>query len=259
MILKNRQILITRDARQAASLTKDIERHGGTAICFPTIAITGPESWEQVDEALSHLSDYDWIVFTSANSVKFFVNRMRSQQIEYPAARIAAIGSKTNNLLQEAGLTAQLVPENFTAASLLESFEHKDVQNKRFLLPVSDIAREELYNGLQHLGTHVDRLVVYQNRLNEPDNKDEVLAAIQSGEIDVLTFFSPSAVFNFAEIVDQHALDTVRESRTAIAVIGPTTADAVRKLGLKPHIEPEKSTSEDLLNALLDYYQNPKE
>ncbi len=259
MILKNRQILITRDAKQTASFTKDIERHGGKAICFPTIAITGHESWESVDEALTRLSDYDWIVFTSANSVKYFVNRMRSKRIEYPAARIAAIGSKTNNLLQEIGLDAHLLPENFTAPSLVEAFEHKDVQNKRFLLPVSDIAREELYNGLQNLGAHVDRLVVYQNRLNEPDNKDEVLAAIQKGKIDVLTFFSPSAVFNFAEIVGPPTLETVRETSTAIAVIGPTTADAVRKAGLKPHIVPEKSTSEDLLNAILDYYQNTKE
>lgn len=259
MILANRRIVVTRDARQAAAFVRDIERHGGAAICFPTIAITPPESWNPVDEALRRLSEYNWIVFTSANSVRFFVNRMREQQIEFPAVHIAAIGSKTNSLLQESGLEAHLLPENFTAASLLKSFEHQELRNSRFLLPVSDIAREELYKGLQNLGARVDRLVVYQNRLNEPDDKTKIIAAIQNGEIDVLTFFSPSAVKNFSEIVGSRTLEAVRERHTVIAVIGPTTADAVRHIGLTPHIEPQTSTSEDLLNAILDYYHNPKE
>ena len=259
MILKNKQIVITRDVKQAAPFIKEIELNGGKAICFPTIVISEPEYWNEVDEKQNRLSDYDWLVFTSANSVMFFIKRLQRNEIKLPPVRIAAIGSKTNKILQEFGCSAHLLPDNFTAMSLLSSFEQDDIKNKRILLPVSDIARNELYEGLRQRGAEVDRVVVYQNRMNDPENKKDVITLIQKNKIDVLTFFSPSAVRNFIKIIGPKVVDMIRRHRTVIAVIGPTTADAVRELNLTPTIESVNSTSDDLIRAIKAYYETVKD
>ena len=186
------------------------------------------------------------------------MNRLESKGIQIPNAIIAAIGSKTKELLQEYGLSAHVLPEKFTAASLLKTIEQKKIKNTQVLLPVSAIARDELYMGLKSLGANVQRIVVYQNRLNQPKNKDNVIKAILNGNIDMLIFFSPSAVQNFASIIGQYTLAEIRHLKLLVAVIGPTTAAAVRELGLTPHIEPLNYTTEELIHAITDYYKTVK-
>lgn len=259
MILTNKKILVTRDQEQAQSFVKMIKAHGGTALCFPTIAIQAPETWQNVDEKLHKLSSYDWIIFTSANSVRFLLKRLDDKSIQLPHIRIAAIGNKTNKILQEFRYRAHVLPDNFTAASLLKTLKQQDLSSTRILLPVSDIARQELYDGLIKLGANVDRVVVYRNRLNEPDNKNEVINLLQNGKIDMLTFFSPSALVNFAKIVGTEMLETIQRQNIAIAVIGPTTAQAAQELGFTPQIEPVNSTSENMIEAILEYYKIVKE
>lgn len=259
MILTDKRILITRDARQAEPFAAAIASYGGTEICFPTIAISEPESWGEVDKRINRLSEYDWLIFTSANSVEYLMHRLHILKIKLPALDIAAIGSKTQKSLQECGYAADVLPDIFTAAELLKTLKTENLVGKRVLLPVSDIARQELSDGLRELGANVDRVVVYQNDIADPENKKYVLDLIQQNKIDVLTFFSPSAVYNFCTIVGRYALETIRQHDIVIAVIGPTTADAVLQSGLTPHIEPKNSTSRDMLNAMINYYQNKKD
>lgn len=259
MKLTNKKILVTRDARQAGKFAETIERYGGSTIFFPTISIAKPHSSADLDETLDRLSVYDWIIFTSVNSVSFFIKRLHDKGLKLPRVRMAAIGSKTNNVIQEYGYNAHVLPDSFTAASLLERLKEEKLKDKRVLLPVSDIARKEIYYGLIKLGARVDKVIVYQNRQHVPENKNAVIALIHNAEIDVLTFFSPSAVRNFVEIIGAETLKTIRRQKIPVAVIGPSTANAALEAGLMPQIKPVNSTSENVLEAIVAYYQTTKE
>ena len=89
--LLGRTVVITRAASQAGEFVTALERYGAAVIICPTIAITDPESYQSLDEAIENLYGYDWIVFTSANAVDYFLRRfsargrLRTQtRIEYP-------------------------------------------------------------------------------------------------------------------------------------------------------------------------------
>ena len=81
MNLSGKTILVTRAAHQAASAVRIIERHGGTAIVFPTIEILPPPSWDACDRTLNILHMYDGIIFTSTNGVEFFFQRYQERNI----------------------------------------------------------------------------------------------------------------------------------------------------------------------------------
>jgi uroporphyrinogen-III synthase len=80
-------------------------------------------------------------------------------------------------------------------------------------------------------------------------------ARLTGEELDCLTFFSPSAFRFFLDVLPQPAIPKVRSSKAPIAVIGPTTAEAVKHAGLEVAIQPEKSTSEGLISAMTTYFE----
>jgi len=252
-MLTDKKILVTRDINQAEPFVLALKREGAVPVCFPVIAITKPHSWEKVDAGQRSLSEYDWLIFTSENSVTYFFERLHDNHIKLPHIRIAAIGSKTQKALDAYRVSADLIPQAFTAASLLEAFTAFDLKGKRIFLPVSAIARDELYQGLLARGAHVDRIVVYQTQIADPQNKREVIGLLENDEIDILTFFISSAVRNFAKIVGKDVVHLLAENDTPIAVIGPTTAQAVRELSLNPAIAPANATTEELIKAMSDY------
>ncbi|MDD4092147.1 MAG: uroporphyrinogen-III C-methyltransferase, partial [Smithellaceae bacterium] len=70
-------VVITRPERQADDLAKLLAVEGARPIAFPTIAIEPPSDWSELDAALNELESYQWIIFTSANGVHFFFERLR--------------------------------------------------------------------------------------------------------------------------------------------------------------------------------------
>lgn len=257
--LADKRILVTRSPQQAGAFVTEIERFGGTAVCFPTFVIQEPESWEEMDDAISRLNDFDWIVFSSPNSVRFFMNRLKTLNLDLPSIQIAVVGSKSDSILKEFGFEPHILPKNFNATSLLKKLQNESMQGKRVLLPVSTIARNELCEGLQNLGAHVERVIVYQNNLNTPTNLNEVLEWIKNGSMDLLTFFSPSSIHNFLHLIDDETLQAIKQQKIPIAAIGPTSANAIRHMGLAVDIEPSNSTSDFLIQSIIDYFAHLKE
>ncbi len=146
--LAGRRVVVTRPARQAASLAARLEALGAEVVHAPAIRIEPPESWAPLDEVLARIDSYDWIVFTSVNGVEVFYERAGTM----PAVRYAAIGPATAEAIAERGAGAEVVPERFIAEALFEALsEHTDVKGQKFLLPRADIA---IRVTASHLGQH---------------------------------------------------------------------------------------------------------
>jgi uroporphyrinogen III methyltransferase/synthase len=239
MALAGKTILITRAASQSAELRSRLEDVGARVIECPTIHIVPPKSWKPVDEAIRRLNTYQWLLFTSANAVGQFMDRMGQRR---PSIPIAVVGSATAAKLQEWGLKPSLVPKEFRAEGLLEAFP-QNLVGTRILFPRAEVARELLPEELRTRGATVDIVTVYRTVKAFSGNIGEIL---ETERVDCIIFTSPSTIPD-----DLHTLP----AGTALAVIGPVTREAAQLLGLKPDIVPVQSTVPALIEALQQYFR----
>ena len=238
MALTGKTIVITRAASQSAELRNRLEDLGARVIECPTIQIVPPKSWKPVDEAIRQLHTYHWLLFTSANAVEQFMERMGQRR---PAIPIAVVGSSTAAKLDEFGLQASLIPSEFRAEGLLKAFP-QNLVGTRILFPRAEVARELLPDELRQRGATVDVVPVYRTVKAFSGNIGEIL---ESERVDCIIFTSPSTIPE-----DLHRLPT----GTALAVIGPVTREAAQLLGLKPDIVPVESTVLRLVESIKSYF-----
>jgi uroporphyrinogen III methyltransferase / synthase len=236
--LSGRTVLITRAAAQAAELRSRLEDLGARVIECPTIQIVPPNTWKPVDDAIRRLNTYQWLLFTSANAVEQFLDRMGDRR---PAIPIAVVGSATAAKLDEWRLTPSLIPKEFRAEGLLAAFP-ENLVGTRILFPRAEVARELLPEELRRRGATVDIVVVYRTVKAFAGSLGDVLA---SEHVDCIVFTSPSTIPD-----DLHSLP----AGTALAVIGPVTAEAAHLLGLKPDIVPVESTVSGLVDAIKRHF-----
>lgn len=254
MPLAGKTIIVTRDAKQAEPFTTQLKKLGATVILFPTIEITGPEKPDKIRTELADISKYDWIVFTSTNAVSYFFEFVDASRVDMKGKNIACVGKKTAEVLADFNLSPALVPEKFSAQAVLEAMRKFDIKGKHILTPVSNLAAHGIENGLKALGAIVKRIEVYKNVPYQKPDAELVHQKISDGLIDCITFFSPSALQAFVQLMGKDVVKEINSRQVAIAVIGSTTANAAREVHLKPIIRPVQSDNESFLQALKQYY-----
>jgi uroporphyrinogen-III synthase len=166
---------------------------------------------------------------------------------------VAAVGRKTEAELERLKLRVQLIPEEFTASSLVRLLAQQGVGGKRILVPQGSLARTELVQGLRDVGAEVHPVTVYQTIAADARNAGPILDIVRQGRMDVVTFASPSAVQNFAQLLPERSLVSIGQV-TTIAVIGPTTAQAIRDLRGTPVIVAADATAVGLVKAIVSHY-----
>jgi uroporphyrinogen III methyltransferase/synthase len=254
--LFGRRIVVTRAREQASDFKAKLEELGGSCIEFPTIEVVPPPSWAPLDEAITALSEYDWIIFTSVNGVRSFMGRMQAAGHDARALhgiRLAAIGPKTAEALEAVMLRPDLVPSEYRAEAILEALSGDNVSGKRFLMPRAMVAREILPEKLRERGARVDVVPAYQTVLPERDAQ-KVRSLLTDGRIDCVTFTSSSTVSNFFAMVGKEEFERCKE-KTVIACIGPITAETAAGFGLKTDVMPSEYTIGGLVEALVDHFK----
>ncbi len=253
--LAGKRIVVTRARSQAESLARRIEAAGGEAIEFATIEIRPPEDFAAFDAALERIDTYDWLIFTSVNSIEPFLSRLKRRGKSTAALqtlRIGAIGPETAKRLEAAGLHAALVPARYQAEGILDALAPQSLGGKRVLIPRAAEAREILPQTLRERGAAVDVVVGYRTVLPAVDPAP-LAERFQRREIDAVTFTSSSTVKNFVRLFGGRALDTI-VGASAIACIGPITARTVEDSGGRAAIVAGEFTVPGLVQALAEYF-----
>ncbi len=255
--LAGRRIIVTRAAKQSGEMTRVLDLLGAEVVLCPTIEIKEPASWADLDRALIHLSWYDWLVFTSANGVEFFLRRL--DQIGHGRAelmphRICAVGRKTAERLKNEKLTVELMPERFTAEAVVEEFikrygVRQRLRGSRMLLPASRTTRDVIRPAMEKIGVYVEVVEAYQTVLPVTTG-EEVTKLFRSASADYIIFTSPSTVANLATILETDHLAPYL-ANTRVACIGPVTAEAAQLHGLTVHIQPEEHTAQAVVMAIV--------
>jgi uroporphyrinogen III methyltransferase / synthase len=248
--------VVTRSRDQASRLVDLLNAAGARCLEVPTIEIRPPADFAPLDAALQHLSRYEWVIFTSANGVRAFMDRLfhLGQDVRVLGrARLAVIGPATAEALRGYGLAADVVPKTFQAEGLLEVLEPKLLGGRRVLIARAEQARDVLPEGLAELGLKVDVVPVYR-AVPPASVPPEAAGVLAAGQVDILTFTSSSTVHNFAGLVGQEAFQQLA-ARGTVASIGPITSATLAEYGITPQIEPAAFTIPALAAAIVEYFE----
>ncbi len=254
--LFGKRILVTRAREQASELAARIREFGGDIIEFPTIEIVPIDRWEELDVAIKNINKYEWIIFTSINGVRIFLERLRALSYdirELKGVKICTIGIKTGAFLENLMIKVDMIPSEYKTESIIEEFKKEDIKGKRILIPRAKEGRELLPEKLKELGAIVDEIPVY--RIVKPEGeKEKIKELFKRKEIDVITFTSSSTVKNFVSMFNDKEEILELIDGVKIASIGPVTAETLKSSGIKTDIMPEKYTIPDLVEAIINYY-----
>jgi len=249
--LFGKRIVVTRARSQAASLSERLSAAGAEVIEMPATQIEPLEPVSLVG-AITQLSRYGWVVFTSQNAVKIFWDALREQSLDaraLAAAKIAAVGPATAHALLERGLAVDVAPDRFVAEALLDALrDRRDVRGVHVLYAAAEGAREVLQQGLEELGAIVDRVELYRS-VADGEGAERLRDLLLDAQADLVTFTSASSVNAFVEAVGAEA------ARCApAAVIGPITAAEAEQRGIDVVIEASESTIGGLVAAIAEHF-----
>lgn len=237
--LAGKRVLVTRPRCQMESLSDLLRQEGAEPVEFPVIEIV-PSTGGELDAALAEIEQYDWLVFTSVNAVTIIGERLNLAQ----GVKIAAVGDRTARALTKRGVEVDLVPAEFVAEAVLDALIELGVAGKRFLLPLADIARTTLADGLREAGAIVDVVETYSTQM-PTDVDQDTLMTIQRGDVDIVTVTSPSAVWNLRTL-----LGGALPAGVMLACIGPVTAAAAREVDLRVDVVADEYSIPGLVRAL---------
>jgi uroporphyrinogen III methyltransferase/synthase len=259
--LAGRTVVVTRAQAQANEFVAELEQYGARVMVCPTIEISPLESYELLDEAIEHLYGYDWLIFTSANSVDYFCRRLHGsghETSELDDLKVCAIGEATAEKLNDLHVHVDVVPDEFKAEGVFAALERfvggsEGLKNLNMLIPRAAVARDFLPKALQQAGARVDIVPAYRTSLPADLERGRV-AAMLSGDADCIAFTSASTVKNLGQLFDTQDLGEALAG-VVIACIGDVTAATAVEFGLRVEIQPEESTVPALSRAIADYFR----
>jgi uroporphyrinogen III methyltransferase/synthase len=248
--LFGRRIVITRDRSRAGDLASRLTVLGADVLELPTIEIRPALDPEPLHRAIAELESYDWLIFTSANGVRFFMDRLDASARDLRAlrARICAIGPATRAAIEALHLKVDLMPEEYVAESLVSAFGGIELTGRRVLLPRAAVARDLVPDELARRGAVVHVVEAYRTVVprDAETNAKKMFGA--GPKPDWITFTSSSTVNNFLDVAGKDALAGVR-----VASIGPVTSATLRRQGIEVTAEARPFTVEGLVNAILEH------
>ena len=252
--LFGKRILVTRAHHQSSTLSQLLVERGAKPIELPAIDIQAVTDTRELDRAISSLSSYQWLIFTSANDVKAFFQRLRSLSRDTRALsglKIGAIGPATAKTLEAQGVIPDYIPEIYTNEGVIAGLKNWNITGQHFLLARAAIADKELAEGISRLGVSVHEVATYRT-VPATETLTQARRMLIFSEIDVIIFTSSSTVSN---LVATFGGELAAINNIKVACIGPKTADTASQAGLEVDIVASKQTIPELVAAIEDYFR----
>ena len=244
--LFGQRIIVTRDRRQSSMLAEPLEALGAETLFVPVIEIADAAESSSLEQAIQNLASYDWLIFTSVNGVRHFVEALDRSDRDLRAlkAKLCAIGPATRAAVEALHLRVDVMPEEYVAESLVEALAGEDLKGKRILLPRAAVARDLVPVTLRERGAIVDVVEAYRTIIpaDAAARAKEALAR----KPDWITFTSSSTVKNLLAVTGREALRGIK-----VASIGPVTSATAREAGLTVDVEADPHTIEGLVEAIV--------
>jgi len=226
--LRGQTFLVVTSEDLVEKVARSVLEKGGHVIPFPTIRVTPPSDYADLDRGLRQWRTLDWVVFTSAHGVEAVVNRSKALGVNLTpfGGKVATVGPATKAAAEAAGLAVASVPEEFLTDAIAGALG--DVRGRTIFLPRSHIARKGLTAALRERGAKVIEADAY-DAIPAAPHVDLVRKATR---IDIVLLTSASAATHLIAVLPQDVRDRLLKEAEA-ACIGPVTADAARSVGFR--------------------------
>ncbi len=243
--LFGKRVLVTRPAAQAGEFAARLWELGAEPILAPTIAIGPPDDGDAARAAVARVRDYAWVVFTSANGVHAFFDRLTESGRDVRAfgdTKIAAIGPKTGEALGAQGIRVDFMPAAYVNEAVASGLLARTNAGDRVLLFRAQEARDVVPDALRDGGRICDNVAAYATR---PVVDPEFAAKLERA--DIVTFTSSSTVSGLlANLADAPSALAGK----LVACIGPITAKTARDAGIAVNVVADEFTADGLVDAL---------
>ncbi len=251
--LAGRRIAVTRAREQSPELTAKLTALGAEVVELPLITISKHIDKHMLLDVLTELGTYDWIVFTSANGVRYFFEefyRIYDDVRSLGLLRFAAVGETTAKAIAVHHIKIECQPKIATGAALADALiATGSLDHAKLLVITGNLNREELVTKLEAERAIVDQLQVYQTEKTDLA-ADPAAADFRARGADAILFASSSAVQSF---VDQAAaLKLAAEAKRPLAgSIGPQTSETMKMVGMPIDFEAKTPSLDALVEALV--------
>jgi len=250
-------VLVTRPEFQAMPLCRLLESLGATTLRLPAVEIKPLKDRRALTEQLGVLENFDVILFTSSNAVRFGVSFLDQKR----DLTLAAIGSATSRALNQAGYRVAIQPgESFDSEGLLAHPRLEHVAGHRILIIKGTHGRELLQQELTRRGATVVCADVYE-RVPANFSAEALEAVRQRFAADELQVIAATSLELGAALL-KLAPPPLRSEfeRAHWLVPGERVAAGLRELGLKaPLLHADSAEDQDLAAALIRWRSSVSE
>jgi len=237
------RIAITRPRERSKDTIRLIEDRGWEALIIPSIEII-PRPKNEVKIAIGSLESYDWLILTSASGASIMLDYFGDS---LKKTKIAVIGPKTKELLEQKGIAVALMPTEYQVENLADELLKQDIKDKNLLIARASIGREVLIDKLKATA-NVTNIHLYDTKAPEnTDTMQKLSQELEKKQIDAIIFTSSQATKNLLKEVDP---EIILKSGAKICAIGPITAQTLEEYGIKVDTIPKEYTVKATLIAL---------
>jgi uroporphyrinogen III methyltransferase/synthase len=260
--LFGRRIVLTRNRCQQSKIRASLERLGAEVMDLPLIEIQPSEDRKLIAEVFAGIATYEWVVFTSANGARYFMEfffRAYKDIRSFGPMRIACVGESTAEVFKKYKLDVELIAKDSTAEGLAKELVATDSLDSANVLVVTGNRNRDILVGLlETVGRAiVDTLPVYQTDfadiLEAPD-----IEKFKTVGADAMILTSSSTALSYVE----QAEDIVFEKdakKPVFCSFGPQTSKTLQENDIEVTVEATHPSIDGLTEALIDYFNDSHE
>ena len=250
--LAGKTVLVTRSLNQSGSFTGRLQAAGAQVLEVPALEIGPPSTWEPLDRAIADLQRCHWLILTSTNGVEAFFSRLQAAGKDSRAladCKVAVVGQKTAQCLQQFGIVPDFIPPDFIADALVSHFP-ESLRDRTVLFPrVETGGRDVLVKELSDQGASIWEVPAYESRCPAALTP-EAIALLRAKRVDAITFASSKTVKNFLTLLQRAGFEIDQVAGACLASIGPQTSQTCRDLFDRVDAEAREYTLDGLAEAL---------
>lgn len=258
--LGNASVLISRPKGQGSDFASKLKDLGANVFQFDSMVINNPDDWDLVDHEIKNLSSFDWLVFTSANGVKKFIERFLQLGFDIRALsnlKIACIGPSTAYALKPFHIYPDLIPAKYDAEGLIEAL-FPMVKGRKVLLARAREGRELLSHELSKICQITD-LHVYSQGPASQEQIDNMKLILSKNAVDYVAVTSSNSAKGLFDSLGGVLGAGILLGKTKVVSISPLTSEEVKNFGWGNLLNSENFTTDGMIDQMIKDWSNKKD
>lgn len=239
-LLGGKRILVTGSRNMASCLEEEFDKYGGETIAISLVE-TIPD-YSNCDDKLNDIEKYSWLVFTSANGVNIFFDRLRDLKTDVRKLaniKFAVVGTSTRKALEKYGLYADFVPSKFTSKTLADELAQILTDKDRVLIVRGKQGKNFIEDKFTSMAVDFDKICIYET-IQDERRADEVRRICRDVDYIVVTSGSGARALK----------DMAGCEHENIVAIGPVTKKDCEEAGLSVKLVAKEFDAKGIVDVI---------